>query len=197
MTPEQLKKLAENVCPKCGKHFEKRYQKWCRQCKECILKTNREYASSRMPEHVRLKNKERKRKWIIEHAEQMKKIKAKYNKRRYAEDPKIKEHIKKRWVEKLKWERQNAPERAIARSRTNYAIKTGKIKRPDRCSECLKLCKPDAAHLNYEKPLEITWLCRQCHASMDIKEYFRIKRERYTADTPAEAICAAALAIGG
>ena len=46
---------------------------------------------------------------------------------------------------------------------TTYAIRCGKLIRPDTCSECGKKSKPEAHHDDYSKPLEVRWLCRSCH----------------------------------
>ncbi len=45
------------------------------------------------------------------------------------------------------------------------AVERGKIKRPSKCSQCSKKCKPDGHHRDYNKPLEVIWLCRQCHSN--------------------------------
>ncbi len=45
------------------------------------------------------------------------------------------------------------------------AIERGKIKRPNKCDQCFKKCKPDGHHIDYNKPLEVVWLCRQCHSN--------------------------------
>lgn len=39
------------------------------------------------------------------------------------------------------------------------------LERPDRCSDCDKIGPVDGHHENYAKPLEVVWLCRQCHAT--------------------------------
>jgi ribosomal protein S27AE len=55
-----------------------------------------------------------------------------------------------------------------------YAIKTGKLVRPNKCSSCGKECRPEAHHQDYKKPLMVVWLCIKCHRSVD-----RIKRLNY------------------
>ena len=55
------------------------------------------------------------------------------------------------------------PKKYLARHKLKYAIKTGKIKRPNRCSDCNKKCKPEGHHPDYNKPLEVIWMCSQCH----------------------------------
>ena len=56
----------------------------------------------------------------------------------------------------------------------DYAIKTGRLARPDRCSKCGEKGFIDAHHENYDKPLEVMWLCRSCH-----KLHHQAKREAY------------------
>jgi len=55
-----------------------------------------------------------------------------------------------------------AAQSAIAR-----AIKDGKIRRPDVCSECEKAGRIEAAHHDYGAPFDVRWLCRSCHAKWD------------------------------
>lgn len=50
-----------------------------------------------------------------------------------------------------------------ARNAVYYAVKTKKLIRPIFCSQCNKKCKPEADHRDYNKPLEVVWLCKQCH----------------------------------
>lgn len=42
-------------------------------------------------------------------------------------------------------------------------IKLGSINRPNNCSQCNEFCIPEAHHKDYNKPLEIEWLCKECH----------------------------------
>lgn len=51
-----------------------------------------------------------------------------------------------------------------AHSKLAYAIKSGKIIRPDHCSRCLVQCFPQAHHDDHSKHLEVMWLCPICHA---------------------------------
>lgn len=55
------------------------------------------------------------------------------------------------------------PEKLKCRKMFAYAIQEGFVIRPDYCEKCLKNCKPDGHHKDYSKPLEVVWLCRQCH----------------------------------
>lgn len=55
-------------------------------------------------------------------------------------------------------------EKWIARAKARYAIKTGKLVRPDRCEVCELKKPPQGHHEDYSKPLEVIWLCSGCHA---------------------------------
>jgi hypothetical protein len=55
------------------------------------------------------------------------------------------------------------PERGYAVRTLNNAILQGKITRPDMCMNCNAIGMVDGHHDNYDKPLEVIWLCRSCH----------------------------------
>ena len=57
--------------------------------------------------------------------------------------------------------------RQWAHRQVHNAVESGKLVRPDHCEHCGTPCKPDAAHDDYDKPLEVEWLCRQCHVDKD------------------------------
>lgn len=50
-----------------------------------------------------------------------------------------------------------------SRQRFAYAVKTGKISCPNKCSKCETVCKPEGHHDDYSRALEVRWLCRKCH----------------------------------
>lgn len=54
-----------------------------------------------------------------------------------------------------------------ARSRSYYAIKSKKIIPARFCETCGKKRKTEGHHRDYNKPLEVTWLCRRCHMIED------------------------------
>jgi hypothetical protein len=60
------------------------------------------------------------------------------------------------------WNHDN-PLRMKAHQAVLRAIRNGKLIRPDRCSNCDALCKPEGHHESYEKPLDVIWLCKECH----------------------------------
>ena len=58
------------------------------------------------------------------------------------------------------------PNKERARGRVRDAIRHGKMVKPTVC-ECCKTETPahllDGHHHDYDKPLEVRWLCRSCH----------------------------------
>lgn len=58
------------------------------------------------------------------------------------------------------------PDKYKARYTVRDALKSGKLQRPDDCSSCSKKTAVDAHHYDYTKPLDVIWLCRQCHIGL-------------------------------
>jgi hypothetical protein len=59
-----------------------------------------------------------------------------------------------------------------ARYLTSYALKTNQIVKPSHCELCMLNDKPITAHhIDYGKPLEITWLCTSCHGVVHKKNH--------------------------
>jgi len=63
----------------------------------------------------------------------------------------------------MKAYRTRNPEKYAAHTIINNAIKTGNIKKPDCCSVCSKETVVEGHHHDYSKPLEVIWVCSQCH----------------------------------
>ena len=56
-------------------------------------------------------------------------------------------------------------DRNRSRQAVAYAVRIGKLIRPNACSVCGCVCKPHAHHDSYlkEDSLRVIWLCRPCH----------------------------------
>lgn len=69
--------------------------------------------------------------------------------------------------EKGKQQRKNYIKRNLnkyrARSRIEMRVHRGTLQRPNICSLCKKECRPEAHHKDYNKPLDIIWVCKGCH----------------------------------
>jgi hypothetical protein len=61
------------------------------------------------------------------------------------------------------------PEKLFARQKVAYAIKTGVIVKPSLCEHCGRSRRTEGHHMDYEKPLEVIWLCTSCHADYHSK----------------------------
>lgn len=168
------------TCYRCGKdkvadstNFRKNNQKkdgLNPTCKECVLKKERkkydernknirkrwsedlEFRESRMNSAKQWKsnNKEAQLKW----------------RREYYEDN------KKEIFDDVRKFRKNNPEESNAINRAgsavNRALKSGLISRPDKCSWCNRSdYRIEAAHHDYDLPLDILWLCKSCHGKWD------------------------------
>jgi hypothetical protein len=60
------------------------------------------------------------------------------------------------------------PERRKAQNAANYAQEIGRIVKPANCQGCgLETERLDKHHFDYDKPLQVTWLCDSCHGLID------------------------------
>ncbi|OTZ47830.1 hypothetical protein [Bacillus thuringiensis] len=50
-----------------------------------------------------------------------------------------------------------------ARAAVNHAVRDGKLIKPDCCDLCKTEGPVEGHHEDYEKPLEVIWVCKQCH----------------------------------
>ena len=48
-----------------------------------------------------------------------------------------------------------------------YAVKVGKIIKPDTCQICGTTDNIQAHHEDYNKPFDIIWVCQHCHVELD------------------------------
>lgn len=51
----------------------------------------------------------------------------------------------------------------LARRKINAAVRKGLIKRAECCEVCDKRGPVDAHHIDYARPIDVTWLCEACH----------------------------------
>jgi len=134
----------------------------------------REYAKKLRTENYD-KYRRNKNAWELKNPENVKKIQKKAYKKYYdknyeklywasqewrKENP---EKVKKYRCKAAKLAREKYPEKNAARKMVSGAITLGLLIRPTVCSKCIKECKPEGHHPDYSKPLEVIWLCRECH----------------------------------
>lgn len=102
------------------------------------------------------------------------------NHRKRCQDPK---YSKKMSEKSLLWARKNKdkvketkaiyrkthtqgkvnPFKNRARVALRNAVHSGKISKPNQCEKCGWIGTLDGHHEDYNKPLEVVWLCRICH----------------------------------
>lgn len=134
------KKLRLNE-PAYLKKYNEKKNRWQRK----------QYAES---EEFRKSERERIKEW--EHTEHGKALK-KVSRQQYQKTRKYKKAIEK-------YRKQN-PQKRLAQYTLYNAIARGKIHRPDKCSICNKPCIPEGHHSDYSKPLDVVWMCKQCHVA--------------------------------
>ena len=99
-----------------------------------------------------------------------------YDAKRFREDPKVRaRHRRYRKTEAGKastkasndrWKLANADKRA-AHVLLGNAVKSGRAIKPTSCSACaVSGVRIEGHHEDYTKPLDVVWLCRQCHTDI-------------------------------
>jgi hypothetical protein len=145
---ENAKKHVKRKSEYEAKRYAEKKEEICKKNRESY-QLNREKIRKRQNElhktsEYREKNRERQRKWYKRNS------------------GKIKKYINK-WVSENR-------HKVRAHYAISDAIRRGKMIRPNQCEQCKIECKPDGHHEDYNKPLEVKWLCKICHA----KETFNL-----------------------
>lgn len=155
---EYLRKSREYAKREYDKHPEKfieRHNEWKRNNPEILVESNRR-SCKKGYQKFKPRRKEYYKLYREVYAEEKKKMDADWR----ARNPEKSKESRRRAA---KLYRQRYPEKQKARMLVQYAVQIGVLVRPMTCSTCNKECKPDGHHPDYSKPLEVIWLCRQCH----------------------------------
>jgi len=107
--------------------------------------------------------------------ESNKERKREYTRKRYEENPDKENKRIKEWKKNnevyLSKQREYQLKRRIkdfkkynAVDKLNNKIRKGEIVRPTKCSRCQAEGIIEGHHYDYDKPLDVIWLCRKCHA---------------------------------
>jgi transposase-like protein len=83
--------------------------------------------------------------------------------RQWARDANARRGERLREYRSRTWERDR--QKRSARKKTRRAARHGRVERPTVCSWCGAEARVEAHHVDYSLPLEVTWLCRSCHAT--------------------------------
>lgn len=150
----QMPDQAYKRCVKCGetKPLEDFYRKksssdgrWS-ECKDCTKARKREYERNNRDKVNARKRRSRQRN--------------------------IDTH-RKAYQRRVREQRAQFPERRRANIAVRRAIDKGQLSRPATCEDCGAGGKIDAHHDDYDKRLEVRWLCKNCHYVADTE-----RRER-------------------
>ena len=155
---------------------------WCKEC--CKAKTKENALAN--PEAVR-KSREKRKDKALEVAREYKKRhktrldaqkKVHYilNRNEICEKAKkynqclTDDQRKKKHEYYLNWSKTEGAKKYQKASKTVLrAVKNDILIKPNKCTLCFKEEKIEAHHPNYDKPLEVVWLCRSCHGKVHRK----------------------------
>jgi hypothetical protein len=84
------------------------------------------------------------------------------DKRRAAQRLKRKKEREAERIRHNNWNHAH-PERVKAHAALRYAVRKGKVAKPETCSRCGSRDWIQGHHADYSKPLDVIWLCNPCH----------------------------------
>lgn len=121
-------------------------------CKACMAVRTKAWYRANKPRAAELQTR-----WREENRERTRELQR--NER--AEDPAGRRERERRVREKH-------PEKVNARQALRYAVRTGKVQKADSCERCGQPSDRSlhGHHRDYSKPLEVEWLCWECHAEV-------------------------------
>lgn len=127
-------------------------------CKICLHKVNQAYRDKSKAK-IALKNKQ----YSLAHPERIRKASREW----YQRNRDLAKERRKYIPEVAKRNNQERylmnPEKIKARVAVYHAVKKGKLIKPSNCSNCTLSTKLQAHHPDYEKRLDVEWLCGNCH----------------------------------
>jgi len=84
---------------------------------------------------------------------------------------------RRRAAERQRELRRRHPEREAAYRAVARAIRSGRLVRPAECPGCGEAKPVHAHHEDYQRPLDVTWLCPRCHRHHHaVRSYFGERR---------------------
>jgi hypothetical protein len=142
-----------NVCKECTKARVNKHR-----CEN--IEKIKEYDRNRPNKKERVEKTKLKRAWIRENDPE-KNIQYEEKKKEWTiiNKDKVSEY-KDIWI-------KNNPEKRRAHHILNNAVRDGRLVKPEDCSACDKKGRQiEGHHDDYNKPLEVTWLCSPCHKQL-------------------------------
>lgn len=150
------------VCSKCNiekgvkSYYKRKGGKFgCHaECKECLINREKKY---------RNENPEKKAIRDMIYAE---KLKTKFSDVKFPHN-----HIRLPERSMMGFERYAEKKmQNLAGNLLNYALRIKLIKKPESCTVCFKKDTLEGHHIDYSKPLEVAWVCKECHKKFHKKK---------------------------
>lgn len=136
-------------------------------CMDCLKKIKKEYYHKNY-EKIKESHKKYQPRKVVVNRILVEKNREKYNK----QNSDFYYNHREKLIQYAREHRKLYPEKEKAHNITKNAIRSGRIIKPESCAICHKVCKVQAHHEDYSKPLEIIWLCRSCHGLVH-RDYFK------------------------
>ena len=139
---------------------EKRREKSCAAAKEYKKKHKKRLDAQKKIHYELNKEKicEKSREYAKNITEEQKRKRSEYYKKWTLTDGAIEYRKKMSEIFSQKYIKQRKASRCV----TN-AVRDGRLIKSDRCTLCLSIENIEGHHPDYDKPLEVVWLCRKCH----------------------------------
>lgn len=137
------------------------------QCKACRAVRRREW-------HVanRERAMQKVQEWRRANPERVKELEREYRERNPDQVRRTLRESRKRRAQSIaeaaERRHREAPEKRNARQRLNYAVRVGKVVKPDACEDCHRPAPPHELHghhEDYSRALDVAWLCPACHSA--------------------------------
>lgn len=161
-------------CKKCKSEIRKQKRKENpeKYREACRRSTERNYETIRASQKKhKLENRD---KILKRRREQRELRRDEINKREYERRKNDPDHLLKERIRQKKWRDKNkdvlTPKRK-AHQLVMFAIKLGVLKKGVECFKCGSKKRIEGHHENYDKPLDVVWLCNACH-----QRHHKIKR---------------------
>lgn len=141
-----------HTCKICSKTSDEVgfYNRVTSRCKECHKKKVRENRKAKADYY---------REYDAHRYQSDPKVKARH--KRYQETPRGKASMT---LARKRWDSKNPIKRAASQM-VNNAVRDGKLQKPSNCSECGAGGRIEGHHSDYNKPLDVDWLCPTCHTA--------------------------------
>lgn len=144
--------LALDAFPKSGKSQTGR-QRRKSHCKKCETARNRQRNTIRRKQPKwREYHREYGRRWRAQNPGRQTQLSREWR----ASNPERARRIYQRWVD-------DNPGAKEAHAAVNAAVAAGRLVRPTVCERCGGGGKIEGHHADYDRPLDVEWLCSRCH----------------------------------